>query len=470
MDNETVILPQEPPLPRKNSIPFVLSSKTILSFFLLAILFFGGALSVYLSQQRQTLQERAETPQAIELGFTQQMWATTTSNIHLNDFKRIVDELANHNQKWIRTGIANYEVLSGGSTPTSLNWNDSNLQVYEQALSYAKSKGLKVIVVSGFTGYGPFKTLSRSDFNTATGNYFTHLAGRYGKYIDVWQISNEVNTGDYQTGARLEPSNYPANYLSDLNTMLGVARNAIRTVVPGAQIMVTSDDSSSNAYPYVPAFYSAIKNNIDIIGLDIYPGNTPSLITQRAAQMHNQFGKPVYVTETGQPTGGTSSEAIQAQYIPTYIVALKQSVAQVGLVYEYEDVSNFGSPTSWEGSFGIEKGDGSPKSGYTAIMTAMGGYPTATPVPSVTPSPTPRPTVTPGSPTATPTKTSLVGDINNDGKVDILDYNILANCFGVSVSSPTDKCTYPQNADLNHDLIINGIDYNILLRALIRVN
>lgn len=56
----------------------------------------------------------------------------------------------------------------------------------------------------------------------------------------------------------------------------------------------------------------------------------------------------------------------------------------------------------------------------------------------------------------------IVGDINNDNKLDILDYNILVGCFGSKINSQT--CGNKKvDTDLNDDGVINGVDYNLFL-------
>ncbi len=67
------------------------------------------------------------------------------------------------------------------------------------------------------------------------------------------------------------------------------------------------------------------------------------------------------------------------------------------------------------------------------------------------------------SPTQTPQE--KVGDVNNDGTIDILDYNILISCYGEHAD--TADCSNKAAADLNNDGVVDGIDYNIFLRALI---
>lgn len=63
----------------------------------------------------------------------------------------------------------------------------------------------------------------------------------------------------------------------------------------------------------------------------------------------------------------------------------------------------------------------------------------------------------------------VAGDINNDGQIDIGDYNTLIGCFGSKQN--TSSCTAPPTpltpgADLNDDGHVDGIDYNVFLREL----
>jgi hypothetical protein len=59
----------------------------------------------------------------------------------------------------------------------------------------------------------------------------------------------------------------------------------------------------------------------------------------------------------------------------------------------------------------------------------------------------------------------IPGDVNNDNKLDVLDYNIIVSCFGTKINS--DACgTKRVDADLNDDGIVDGVDYNIFIRGL----
>lgn len=75
-------------------------------------------------------------------------------------------------------------------------------------------------------------------------------------------------------------------------------------------------------------------------------------------------------------------------------------------------------------------------------------------------------------PFTVPVNTFLAGDVAPDTSLskygddilDLLDYNAIINCYGQKSSSAT--CTNKQAADLDDNGVIDGIDYNILLRGL----
>jgi hypothetical protein len=62
--------------------------------------------------------------------------------------------------------------------------------------------------------------------------------------------------------------------------------------------------------------------------------------------------------------------------------------------------------------------------------------------------------------------TLVTGDVNNDNKLDILDYNIIVGCY--SDFAPAQSCTAAQklSADLTDDGNVNQFDYNLFLRDL----
>lgn len=73
--------------------------------------------------------------------------------------------------------------------------------------------------------------------------------------------------------------------------------------------------------------------------------------------------------------------------------------------------------------------------------------------------------ITAGVTNTIPQTILVTGDVNNDNRIDILDYNILVGCFGGKVNS--DSCGGKKvDADLNDDGVVDGIDYNLFVFGL----
>jgi hypothetical protein len=66
-----------------------------------------------------------------------------------------------------------------------------------------------------------------------------------------------------------------------------------------------------------------------------------------------------------------------------------------------------------------------------------------------------------------PTASLMVGDINEDNTINILDYNLLLNCYS-DLAPPTGPCNGVQKraADLTDDGSVNQFDYNLFLRGM----
>jgi hypothetical protein len=58
-----------------------------------------------------------------------------------------------------------------------------------------------------------------------------------------------------------------------------------------------------------------------------------------------------------------------------------------------------------------------------------------------------------------------IGDINNDNRLDILDYNLLLDCYSDLLEAKNCNEEEKQSADLNDDGFVNQVDYNIMVRA-----
>ncbi len=75
-------------------------------------------------------------------------------------------------------------------------------------------------------------------------------------------------------------------------------------------------------------------------------------------------------------------------------------------------------------------------------------------------------TLTQGQTTTIPPVSLIVGDINNDNTLNILDYNILLGCYSDFLPPTSCPGTNGKESDLNDDGSVNASDYNLFLREL----
>ena len=72
--------------------------------------------------------------------------------------------------------------------------------------------------------------------------------------------------------------------------------------------------------------------------------------------------------------------------------------------------------------------------------------------------------VTKATRTTVPSVTLPAGDINNDNKTDILDYNILRGCYSEILPATFCDDTRFLLSDISNDGYVDALDYNLLLR------
>jgi hypothetical protein len=72
--------------------------------------------------------------------------------------------------------------------------------------------------------------------------------------------------------------------------------------------------------------------------------------------------------------------------------------------------------------------------------------------------------ITAGSDNQIPPVTIVTGDINSDGQINVLDYNVLAGCYSDLLPAKDCNPTNAGLADLTDDGAVNQLDYNLFLR------
>lgn len=381
-------------------------------------------ITFYLSQKPQEIRQRAFGP-GMEFGFAADL--SVNGNLQLDQFRTSVDKIAGTNQKWIRLAISPSDIAQEAAPPTPPNttvtpsisptptppnvvlgattspiqWNTVNLSAYDSAIEYALSKGLKIFITTNNPLFA--KNYPLASFQSITDEYFRFLSTRYAGKIAIWGVFNNANINSYNDGTtRL--SSLDSLYLTNINAVLGVAKNAIKVSDPNT--LVTSiaggnplTDTLVNNWNQ---YFDAVNQNVDIISIEMYPNTDSGQINKLSTivdTLKSKYNKEVVMAGTGICTqNGIYSETDQQNYVPQAINNLKLSSAK--LVLQYELVDQNSSSNNCEGSFGIVKSDGTPKASYPAVVTALDitpsptptSIPTSTPTPTLIPSETPKPT------------------------------------------------------------------------------
>lgn len=414
----------------------------------LFVLVLGTGLTFWQLKKQQDLRQSAQG--AIEFGFNTHLSVTgATSSLNFEKFKKNVDEIALNGKKWLRFDLPPAEIATienpANPTPTSeltpaftpipptptpttppptptntpvagtaaavpqtvapmLIWNEGNLAIYDQAIDYAKSRELKIFLVT--TVPIGAKDLSIAEYKTLAAQFYQFLALRYKGKVNVWQIFNEPNIHNFRDYSILPGlSDF---YLGEYNSVLNQAKTVIKSVDEGAFVTANAggwpiNDSLRGNWS---DFFAATKDNIDFATIDLYPDNNLEVVNQLGSiidGVRTASGKEVYVGEIGMCTrGGRFTESDQAIWSSKSLLALSVSNAKAVIYYEIQD----SDLNTCEGSFGIKRQDDTQKVGYPAIMSYLKMPPTPTPTPTASPTPTPTPTPLPeATATLTPTPT-----------------------------------------------------------------
>jgi hypothetical protein len=281
--------------------------------------------------------------------------------------------LVAHGQKWIRIGVASWDVQSGGSG-TRINWKAASLRYLDEAIDFVHRSGLKLYLITAeMPSWAESSPLD--SYNRSAAAYCAHIAERYKSKISVWQVFNATNQQHYKTHA---PVTLSSTYLREESEVLAHLRGAIKSVDPSILITTNSDGfplSEDTRENYV-AFFDGIQSQLDMIALDLYPATDHAVIKklgQWIDTFRDRYGKPVAVAEIGLQTcagcWGGDPFTQQEVTLVAAVAELKQADASLVLVYGYRDWGT--DPSDGEQNFGIVRFDGTHKPSYDAVMAAM---------------------------------------------------------------------------------------------------
>jgi len=314
----------------------------------------------------------------VEKGVNTKMFAYISFNLNLDTFKRNIDELATQGVLWVRLPIFEWEIARTPGTVNNIPWNLSELSKYDEAINYAKSRGLKIYLVNAFPGWA--KDYSHEDYKKFVRNYLDFLSKRYRGKIDIWQVFNEPDIHYFRTYECIvkpncdAPDPFPAGYLEQLQDILSSAREVIKGNNPNV-VVTTNVGGGRPFHSSWEVFLNVVGSALDAISLDIYPETDEDMINslpQKISYYRQKYQKPVYVAEVGMNTFYHTEEE-QAMYLPRYLDKLKEGRPNLILLYEYQNSvpAEKAREDNGEEAFGIKRRDGSRKLAYDAVINKL---------------------------------------------------------------------------------------------------
>lgn len=366
--------------------------------------------------------------------------------------------------KLVRLGAFSWDIVNWANQ-SSIDWNFQNLEKIDQALDYANNNGFKVILTlapwdnacawhpPGTPNCGEANYLE-ADYTNYVRRYYSFLANRWIGKIYSWSPWNEIDgwcftkyIGECKIMSGPAHHDLPPTYLNSdeylngLNKAFSTAREAIKSADP--QTLIAGHVAN---YPLSVWFYRSsklfdkISGNLDVIGTSIYPTDNYLIdqIPNVLDYLRYRYNKPVFVLETGIPESSSSYEFNQLNHCPDNILEPEPRSSLIlnyfskinkhatgALLYQMrDDIKSSECPL-----FGIRRTDDSLKPSYTAFINFVNINGILLPV---------------------------VGDLNNDRIVDLLDIKILFSRY--AGNNP--------EADLDSDGIVNGIDFGKMIRLI----
>jgi hypothetical protein len=364
------------------SLPYSKAGLAKIGAGVLGLLFIGGIIVGTLNK-KPTDPMIALNQQPAQFGLTTHVHPYSPGENHtLEQFKINIDLLVANKQQWVRVDLISYDIAPIGSGST-INWNEQNLQLYDEAIQYARDKQMQIFLVTNVPQFA--REYPQSDYLALTTTYYTYLAKRYKGDVAIWQLFNEPNVHHYRDHhhdpALLDNEAYVANMSEALKTASKAVKSVDKTAKTTTSVShwigaETGDIFITNA----SKLYDAIQEDIDVLALNLFPDRDTAemkRLSNYIEYFQKRYKKPVIVGEIGvstkEQTGFTEAE--QAAYMSLAIQTLKTAKVHPSaiLFYELMDETNMREDLNHEKYYGLLKEDGSKKTSFDFIMTAMQG-------------------------------------------------------------------------------------------------
>jgi hypothetical protein len=247
---------------------------------------------------------------------------------------------------------------------------DSYRYPLDKFVTELRSNGIEIIAVlaNGYSRFLPagLSTENSKEYVDRMSCMAKAVVGHYKGYISTWQIENEPNWWDEHYATRWRSGAMwvePGIQESILNALY----SSVRGEDPNTTITVNleADNKKTN--------WNFYAKYCDVIGLDFYPNYMRSSPVDASelrfcTEVRRVTGKPVYVAETGYPSGPSMfgfSEERQAAYIASACDVSFSCEEIVALsVWRYSD-SYWRSFPFQENHFGLITKEGNPKVAWT---------------------------------------------------------------------------------------------------------
>ncbi|HEV2339429.1 MAG TPA: alkaline phosphatase family protein [Patescibacteria group bacterium] len=238
-----------------------------------------------------------------------------------------------------------------------------------------------------------------------------------------------------------EPSNWTGttNQIGADNEAL--AKQAYTTIFGSAGTAGTPMPTVSSAPPGTPTPTSSTPSS----GTPVPTGSTTLSLTLCPHGLGN-CGDSVSAN-----SGGNTNPVHQQRSVIVTLLAAGTSMPVQGTVSYNQSAGNF------QGSLSVSN----LSSGQYTVTVKMDGFLSKQEPGTIA--------ITSGQTITLPSLSLVNGDIDNDDQLDLLDYNAIVSCYGDLQTTPT--CTKPPTAqspgaDINDDGVVDGIDYNLFLREI----
>lgn len=255
--------------------------------------------------------------------------------------------------------------------------------------------------------------------------YLATLVDRYKNSVKYWEISFEPNYSGCQFAL------YPDRYVSFLQN----TATTIRQHDSGAKIILGRLLPNQNANYLRTLLQNGAGLSFDIVSLGgPYQCNSYSNASNWITAIQKVVSKPIWLTEvlcTSDSDGDGMSDPEGNDLQKTFITEIYRSGASKVFFNSFIDRNSF--PAVHKRMSGLVSQDDlnyNTKPAFVAYQQAAtaAGFPPPVPLPSLSPSPSPSSSSTPSSPPAS----TLAGDFNGDGHVNVLDYSTFLSGFGTT--------------------------------------